>query len=122
MTQPIYELKAQFFKTLGHPARIRVLEVLSGGSRSVSELQPDVGIEASHLSQQLSVLRRAGIVQADRQGSSMIYSVTDPQIFELLGVAKRVITTSLAGAGDLLADLESISYTNVEAKTSDENS
>jgi len=116
LTQPIYELKAQFFKTLGHPARIRVLEVLAGGPRSVSELQPDVGIEASHLSQQLSVLRKAGVVEADRQGSSMIYSVTDPQIFELLGVAKKVITTSLSGAGALLADLESISYASAKSK------
>ncbi len=110
MPKPVYELKAQFFKTLGHPARIRILEVLAGGPRSVSELQPDVGIEASHLSQQLSILRKGGIVQADRQGSSMIYSVTDPQIFELLNVAKQIITTSLSGAGELLADLDSISY------------
>ncbi len=110
MTKPIYEVKAQFFKTLGHPGRIRVLEVLAGGPRSVSELQPDVGLEASHLSQQLSVLRKAGVVQAERQGSSMIYSVTDPQIFELLSVAKQIINTSLSAAEDMLAELDSISY------------
>ena len=110
MPKPVYELKAQFFKTLGHPARIRILEVLAGGPRSVSELQPDVGIEASHLSQQLSILRKGGIVEADRQGSSMIYSVTDPQIFDLLNVAKQIIITSLSGAGELLADLDSITY------------
>ena len=110
MPTPVYEVKAQFFKTLGHPARIRVLEVLAGGARSVSELQPDVGIEASHLSQQLSVLRKAGVVEAERQGSSMIYSVTDPQVFELLSVAKQIITTSLSGAEDMLADLDAINY------------
>ncbi len=110
MTKPVYELKAQFFKTLGHPARIRVLEVLAAGPRSVSELQPDVGIESSHLSQQLSVLRKAGIVQADRQGSSMIYSVVDPQIFELLNVAKQIIITRLVGTDELLADLDSLDY------------
>lgn len=116
MTKPIYELKAQFFKTLGHPARIRVLEVLADGPRSVSDLQPDVGLEASHLSQQLSLMRKAGIVQAERQGSSMIYSVTDPQIFELLSVAKQIITTSLTGAGALLADLGEISYKSAGTK------
>jgi len=110
LTKPIYEVKAQFFKTLGHPARIRVLEVLAGGPRSVSELQPDVGLEASHLSQQLSVLRKAGIVQAERQGSSQIYSVTDPQIFELLNVAKQLIITSLSGTEDMLAELDSMNY------------
>jgi len=116
---PVYEVKAQFFKTLGHPARIRVLEVLAGGARSVSELQPDVGIEASHLSQQLSVLRKAGVVEAERQGSSMIYSVTDPQVFELLSVAKQIITTSLSGAEDMLADLDAISYESGRAMARD---
>jgi DNA-binding transcriptional ArsR family regulator len=110
LTKPIYEVKAQFFKTLGHPARIRVLEVLAGGPRSVSELQPDVGLEASHLSQQLSVLRKAGVVQAERQGSSQIYSVTDPQVFELLNVAKQLIITSLSGTEDMLAELDSMNY------------
>jgi DNA-binding transcriptional ArsR family regulator len=116
MTKPIYEVKAQFFKTLGHPARIRVIEILAGGPRSVSDLQPDVGIEASHLSQQLSVLRKAGIVQAERDGSSMIYSVSDPKIFELLSVAKEIIITSLSGAEDMLADLDSMSYKRAGTK------
>ncbi len=107
---PIYELKAQFFKTLGHPARIRILEVLSEGPRSVSALQPDVGIEASHLSQQLAVLRRAGVVDSERDGSSVIYSITDPQILELLAVAKQILTTSLSGTQDLLDDLGTMSY------------
>jgi DNA-binding transcriptional ArsR family regulator len=110
LTKPIYAVKAQFFKALGHPARIRVLEVLAGGPRSVSALQPDVGLEASHLSQQLSVLRKAGVVQAERQGSSMIYSVADPQIFELLSVSKQIISTSLSRAEDMLAELNSMSY------------
>ncbi len=110
MPRPIYDVKAQFFKTLGHPARIRVLEILASGPRSVSELQPDVGLESSHLSQQLAVLRKAGVVQARRQGSSMIYSVADPQVFELLSVAKQIIITSLSGAEDMLADLDSMSY------------
>ncbi len=110
MTKPIYEVKAQFLKTLGHPARIRVLEVLAGGPQSVSELQPQVGLEASHLSQQLSVLRKAGVVQSERRGSSQIYSVTDPQIFDLLSIAKQIIITSLSGTEDMLAELDSISF------------
>jgi DNA-binding transcriptional ArsR family regulator len=112
---PIYELKAQFFKTLGHPARIRVLEVLSDGPRSVSALQPDVGIEASHLSQQLAVLRRAGVVDSERDGSSVIYSISDPQVLELLAVAKQILTTSLTGTQDLLDDLDTLSYESTVA-------
>ena len=108
--KPIYEVKAQFFKTLGHPARIRILEVLSEGPRSVSALQPDVGIESSHLSQQLSVLRKAGVVDAERSGSSSIYSIVDPQIVQLLAVAKQILLTSLSGTQELLDDLDTMSY------------
>ncbi|MEM7140735.1 MAG: metalloregulator ArsR/SmtB family transcription factor [Actinomycetota bacterium] len=110
MPRPIYEVKAQYFKTLGHPVRIRVLEVLSGGPHSVSELLPEVGIESSHLSQHLGVLRRAGVVQAERQGSSMIYSAVDPAVFELLKVAKEILLTRTSAAADLRADLDTIDF------------
>lgn len=106
MTAPIYQLKAEFFRTLGHPARIRVLEILQGGERPVSELIPEVGIEASHLSQQLGVMRRAGIIQARKVGSNVYYSVGDPKFFELLDVAKRIITSSLAESQLLLEQME----------------
>jgi DNA-binding transcriptional ArsR family regulator len=107
---PIYEVKAQLFKTLGHASRIRILEVLSDGPRSVSALQPDVGIESSHLSQQLAVLRRAGVVESEREGSLVIYSIADPQILDLLAIAKQILTTSLTGTRELLSDLDAMSY------------
>lgn len=106
MTAPIYQVKAEFFRTLGHPARIRVLELLQGGERPVSELLPEVGIEASHLSQQLGVMRRAGIIQSRKVGSNVYYSVGDPKFFELLDVAKRIITSSLAESQLLLEQME----------------
>lgn len=98
----IAELKAELFKTLGHPARIRILETLVDGERSVGEIQPLVGIESSHLSQQLGILRRAGIVSSRREGSLVYYSVTDPQISDLLAVTKRMLVTALATRSDLL--------------------
>jgi len=103
---PIYQLKADFFRTLAHPARIRVLEVLRDGDRPVSELIPEVGIESSHLSQQLGIMRRANLVQSRKEGASVVYTVSNPMIFELLDVAKRILTTSLAETRDLLAELE----------------
>lgn len=106
MPTPIYQVKAEFFKTLGHPARIRVLEVLREGERTVNELVPEVGIEASHLSQQLGVMRRAGLVQGRKEGTSVWYSVADPAVFELLDVARRILTTSLSETRALLAELE----------------
>ncbi len=105
-TAPIYQVKAEFFKTLGHPARIRALEVLREGERSVGDLVPEVGIEASHLSQQLAVLRRANLVQTRRQGTSVLYSVANPMIFELLDVARQILTSSLIDTRALLAELE----------------
>lgn len=102
---PVSEVKAELFKALGHPARIRVLEVLSEGERSVSDIQPLVGIESSHLSQQLGILRRAGLVTTRKEGASVIYSLSDPTLAELLAVAKRLLISSLVQNESLLADL-----------------
>jgi ArsR family transcriptional regulator len=104
---PIYQVKAEFFKTLAHPARIRVLELLRDGDRTVGELIPEVGIEPSHLSQQLGIMRRANLVQSRKDGATVVYSVSNPMIFELLDVAKKILTSSLAETRDLLAELES---------------
>ncbi len=104
---PIYQVKAEFFKTLAHPARIRVLELLRDGDRTVGELIPEVGIEASHLSQQLGIMRRANLVQSRKDGATVVYSVSNPMIFELLDVARKILTSSLAETRDLLAELES---------------
>lgn len=110
VTRPIYQVKAEFFKTLGHPARIRVIELLRDGERSVGELIPLVGIEASHLSQQLGVLRRAGVVTARKEGSTVLYSVSDPRIFHLLESAKAILSASLAESRDLLLELEALEF------------
>jgi ArsR family transcriptional regulator len=105
VSRPLYQAKAEFFKTLGHPARIRVLELLSQREHAVGELLPRVGIEATSLSQQLAVLRRAGLVTSRKEGSTVIYALTSPQVAELLAVARRILTEVLAGQVELLADL-----------------
>lgn len=110
MTRPVYQLKAEFFRTLGHPARIRILELLREGDRSVGELVPEVGLEASHLSHQLAVLRRAGVVHGHKVGTTVVYSVVDPRIFQLLEVAKQMLTSSLVATQGLLADLEALTF------------
>ncbi|MET8976926.1 metalloregulator ArsR/SmtB family transcription factor [Streptomyces sp. NPDC004539] len=107
MSTPLYQLKAEFFKTLGHPARIRVLELLSEREHSVAEMLPEVGIEPAHLSQQLAVLRRANLVVSRKEGSTVHYSLTSPDIAELLRVARAILSGVLAGQAELLADLRS---------------
>jgi ArsR family transcriptional regulator len=101
------EVKAELFKALAHPARVRVLEVLVDGERSVGDLQPLVGIELSHLSQQLGVLRRAGLVTSRKERSSVIYALRDPLVADLLTVAKQLLMARLSQTRDLLADLTS---------------
>lgn len=107
---PIYQLKADFFKTLGHPARIRVLEILREGEASVSELLAQVELEPSHLSQQLGVLRRAGLVQSRKEGSSVHYSVADPRVFDLLRTAREILSATLKETSALLGELESLDF------------
>jgi DNA-binding transcriptional ArsR family regulator len=110
MERPVYEIKAEFFKTLGHPARIRVLELLRDGERSVAELLAEVDLEQSHLSQQLAVLRRADIVRSRRDAGRVMYSVVDPRIFQLLENAKAIICANLAASDDLLSELSRIDF------------
>ena len=105
LSRPLSEVKAELFKALGHPARVRVLEVLADGERSVGELQPLVGIESSHLSQQLGVLRRAGLVTTRREGSSVYYALRDPLVAELLAVAKQLLLSTLSDTRALLDGL-----------------
>jgi ArsR family transcriptional regulator len=105
VSRPLYQLKAEFFKTLGHPARIRVLELLSEREHAVAELLPEVGIEAANLSQQLAVLRRMGLVTTRKEGSSVFYSLTSPHVAELLAVARKILTGVLSGQVELLDDL-----------------
>lgn len=97
--------KSELLKAIAHPARIRALEVLATGPRSVGQLQPDVGIELSHLSQQLAILRRAGLVNGRKEGNNVIYSIKDTTLVELLAVARKLLVNTLTETRELLSDL-----------------
>ncbi|MER7763971.1 metalloregulator ArsR/SmtB family transcription factor [Streptomyces sp. NPDC097619] len=105
VVRPLYQLKAEFFKTLGHPVRIRALELLSQREHSVSELLHEIGVEAAALSQQLAVLRKANLVRTRREGVSVHYRLASDEVAELLRVARSILTGVLQGQADLLADL-----------------
>ncbi|MEW1654091.1 MULTISPECIES: metalloregulator ArsR/SmtB family transcription factor [unclassified Streptomyces] len=106
MSTPLYRLKAEFFKALGHPVRIRVLELLSEREHAVAEMLPKVGVEPANLSQQLAVLRRMNLVTTRKAGSTVHYSLTSPHVAELLKVARTILSGVLAGQAELLADLQ----------------
>ncbi|MEU9233967.1 ArsR/SmtB family transcription factor [Streptomyces subrutilus] len=105
VSTPLYQLKAEFFKTLGHPVRIRVLELLSQREHAVYELLTEVGVEAAALSQQLAVLRKANLVHTRREGASVHYRLASDEVAELLRVARSILTGVLQGQANLLADL-----------------
>ncbi|WP_333774970.1 ArsR/SmtB family transcription factor [Streptomyces sp. IBSBF 3136] len=106
MQVPLYQAKAEFFRMLGHPTRIRVLELLQHGPVPVRDLLADIEIEPSSLSQQLAVLRRAGIVVSTREGSTVTYALAGGDVAELLRAARRILTELLAGRNQLLAELQ----------------
>jgi ArsR family transcriptional regulator len=105
VSRPLHQAKAEFFKALGHPVRIRVLELLSAREHAVSELLAEIEVEPANLSQQLAVLRRAGLVTTRREGSAVHYSLTSPQVSELMRVARSILTGVLSGQIGLLEDL-----------------
>jgi ArsR family transcriptional regulator len=91
MTRPLYEAKAEFFRMLGHPARIRVLELLSQREHAVHELLAEISIEPSNLSHQLAALRRAGLVTQARRDGQVFYSVAVPEVGDLLLAARMIL-------------------------------
>lgn len=105
MPVPLYQAKAEFFRMLGHPVRIRVLELLQDGPQPVRDLLTAIEIEPSSLSQQLAVLRRSGIVTSTRTGSTVVYALAGGDVADLMRAARRILTEMLAGQNELLEDL-----------------
>ncbi len=95
MTQKVVEFKAEFFKALASPLRIRILDELRNGELTVSELRARLEIEPANVSQQLAILRSKNIVVGRKQGSNIYYSCADPTIFVLLDVAKTIFNNHL---------------------------
>jgi ArsR family transcriptional regulator len=114
---PLYQAKAEFFRMLGHPVRIRVLELLQDGPMPVRDLLTRIEVERSNLSQQLAVLRRAGIVTAIRDGDTVIYALASGDVAELMRAARRIRTTLLADRQDLLATLHEADGKNALEKS-----
>jgi ArsR family transcriptional regulator len=98
--------KAQFFRALSHPVRIKILEILIGGDRSVQELQEALKLDQPVVSQQLAVLRNQGIVTSEKKGLSVRYALRDPAIEDLLDVARRIFNNHLVNTRGMLRELQ----------------
>lgn len=93
--------KAELFKALGHPVRIRILELLRDGERTVTQLQEALEIETSSVSQQLAQLRARQLVTGRKDGTSVYYSVVDPHVFDLLDTARAMFQRHLEALQEL---------------------
>lgn len=102
MNQRVHRFKAEFFKALGHPVRLALLNQLRAGEQSVNALQSALGVDQSTVSQHLAVLRNKQIVDLRKDGTSAYYRVHDPLIFELLDVARAIFNNTLLSTQDLL--------------------
>ena len=102
----LYEMKAALFRTLAHPTRIQIVDALSDGDeKSVGQLLPVIGVEASTLSQHLGVLRRFGLVIARRDGHSVRYALASPEVAHLIRLAHVVLTGVLTEQAGVLREL-----------------
>lgn len=107
--RPLYEVKAGLFKGLSHPLRIRILELLSmRAERTVADLQTETGLEPSHLSQHLAVLRRNRLVESDRRGSHVHYRLAYPEVAELLTIARGLLLRIVEADGERAAGAASL--------------
>lgn len=103
----VHEVKANLFRVLGHPARVRILELLREGERSVGTLQTELDLDSGGTSQHLAALRRIGLVASRRDGNSVYYRVDDQAVFDLLGAGRAIISRRLATEQSILHELES---------------
>jgi ArsR family transcriptional regulator len=106
-SRPVHEVKANLFRVLGHPARVRILEILRDeGERSVGTLQAELGLDSGGTSQHLAALRRIGLVESRREGTSVFYRVADERVFELLDAGRAIIARQLSEQQAILRELE----------------
>jgi DNA-binding transcriptional ArsR family regulator len=99
----ITRLQADVLKVLASPARLEILHRLGEGPLEVGRLAEDIGLTQPNASQHLAVLRNAGLVDADRHGREIRYSLTDPDVIVACGVMRSVLQRRLDRLGRLAA-------------------
>ena len=104
-SDPVYVAKARLFRVLGHPVRIRMLELLLDGERTVGDLQAELSLDSSGASQHLAALRQQGVLESRRAGTSVYYRIRDPRVSQLMAVAKQILTSALSDSHALLGEL-----------------
>lgn len=95
---PIYQRKADLFKGLAHPYRIRALEIIAAHDEvPVGHITKEMDLEASHVSQHLKVLRKFGLVTSQREGLVVYYRLAYPEVADFLKVSRKLLTRMADG-------------------------
>jgi ArsR family transcriptional regulator len=105
MESPLHKFKAEFFKALGHPLRLAILDILREGEKGVSALQEALKVEQSTLSQQLAILRQRGFLEVRKEGTAVYYRTADPQVYAFLDLGRLIFERQLEQSGVLLGRL-----------------
>ena len=106
MAVSLQVFKADFFRALAHPLRIRILEILSAGDQTVQELQQVLAVDQPIVSQQLAILRSKGVVTTRKLGTTVRYTLADPLIAKLLAVAREIFNNRLVDTQTMLKELQ----------------
>jgi len=105
MNSPLHRFKAEFFKALGHPMRLAILDALREGERSVGSLSEILAADQSSLSQQLAVLRQRNFVETRKEGTTVFYRVSDNEVYIFLDLGRAIFQRQLAQSGALLEQI-----------------
>lgn len=105
MATALQTLKADFFRVLAHPTRIRILEELVRGERTVQDLQAALALEQPVVSQHLAPLRARGVVVARREGTQAYYALRSPLVADVLRVSREFLNGHLAESHSMLREL-----------------
>lgn len=99
--QEIYELHANLCKALADPKRLLIIEALRDGPTTVGELAEELGFSQSNVSQHLAILRDRGVVNAERTGNNVIYTLGNPKVVKAIDILRQVMAEQLAHRGRL---------------------
>lgn len=92
----LYDQQAQILKVLTHPARLAILDILRNGEHCVCHMEAYLGYRQAYLSQQIAVLREAGLIQDRRDGWNIFYRVSDPRIYAILDAVQALFSEKSA--------------------------
>ncbi|SDF01750.1 ArsR/SmtB family transcription factor [Sporolituus thermophilus] len=102
----VIKLTAELFKTLGHPVRVKILQMLAAGERCVCEMIDEIDIEQSNFSQHLGILKKQGLLDSRKDGQRVIYWLAYPSVIQLLDAAEQTLSEQIGHSQSLLKFLK----------------